>query len=411
MSGCVYCHVHAIGPLIVFCSACSGLGASAQTVVWQETFDGTGNWGTLNIPAGAEQCIANPFYISCKENGNAPGTCGTGCGSNKTLHVGSNSLGDIGAAYDAGGGASCSGGFSCFFSPCKTGTDRRSSSASISTIGSYNLSLEFDYIENGSGAVDNAISEFSLNNGITWTTLLDMPKTNNAGCGGQGRWTHISIPLPAACENIGTLRIAFHWVNNNDGVGTDPSFAVNDVKITQPITLPVEMIAFDAMAMSRVVLLEWSTASERNNDHFAVEHSMDGAGFIELGRVIGAGNSQQVVHYAYTDDRPAEGMNYYRLRQVDMDGGWKLSEIIALPFRPAGTPLDEATMEQGVLVTGPIDDPANCSYTLVDSQGRLLRHGMPGAVRLRLDLRSLDPGTYLLRLKTPSRTDTRKFIR
>jgi PKD repeat protein len=34
--------------------------------------------------------------------------------------------------------------------------------------------------------------------------------------------------------NINNLRLGFQWVNNNDGTGTDPSFAVNYVRLTTP---------------------------------------------------------------------------------------------------------------------------------------------------------------------------------
>lgn len=401
-------------PIACFCLILLSAGDTcvAQTVIWQETFDGTGNWGTLNIPAGAEGCNANPFFISCQENGNAPGSCGTGCGTDKTLHTSSVAYGDVGAAYDAGGGSACGGLLACLFGGlCNTITDRRSSSATISTVGYTTLSLELDYIENGSGSADNAYSEYSTNNGSTWTTLLDMPKTNNAGCGGQGRWTHISIPLPASCENIATLRIAFHWVNNNDGAGTDPSFAVDDVQIMQPIPTPVELIAFGAHAAGRVVQLNWTTASERNNDHFTVERGFDGGSFNELGHVKGAGNSQQVLHYGFTDEDPREGMNYYRLRQVDFDGGWKLSEAVPLSFHSIHAPLDEATLVDGLLTTGMIEDPAACHFTLLDLQGRVLREGSPVTDRVRLDLRSMAPGVFLLRLRTLSGTAARKFVR
>jgi len=48
-------------------------------------------------------------------------------------------------------------------------------------------------------------------------------------------WTHLSIPLPVSCENSSTLKIGFNWKNSNDGAGTDPSLAINNVKITSNI--------------------------------------------------------------------------------------------------------------------------------------------------------------------------------
>ncbi|MCO5274885.1 MAG: hypothetical protein M9900_08200 [Flavobacteriales bacterium] len=396
----------------VFCLLLVAPGAScmAQTVVWQESFDGTNNWETganLNQDVGGSCGKSNKYYISCKENGNAAGACGTGCGSNKTLHVGSATLGDLGAAYDAGGFSNCGSG--CFL--CNTTTNKRSWSKTISTVGYSTLSLEFDYIEDGNGTSDNATAEYSTDNGASWTLLQDMPKTNNSGCGGQGRWTHLTIPLPSSCWSINTLRIAFHWVNNNDGTGTDPSFAVNDVRITTPGTLPVELLGFGARTSGGDALLEWATASEQDNAWFAVEHGLNGADFNELGRVPGAGNSQQVLHYSYVHQQPAPGLNYYRLRQVDMDGAWTFSPVVPLDLAGAASPLDAATVVGDELVIGPMAEFGECRYMLCDLQGRILMQGTPVDERLRLNLGPLGHGAYVLQLATPEGTDAKVFFR
>lgn len=380
----------------------------AQTVVWQETFDGTSNWdlANLNQDLGGSCAKSNKFYISCNENGNSPGTCGTGCGSNNTLHLGSTTLGDIGAAYDAGGWSNCGSG--CWL--CNTTTNKRSWSHIINTTGHNDLTLEFDYIETGDGASDNAMVEYSTNNGSAWNLLYDPPKTNNSGCGGQGRWTHVSIPLPASCWNISTLRIAFKWVNNNDGAGSDPSFAVNDLEVIDQTPLPVELVVFAAHADGPHVLLEWATASEQDNAYFSVEHSRDARTFGELGRMPGAGNSQTLVHYAFKHEAPATGMHYYRLRQVDTNGSSKLSGVVPVYFSSIASPLDGATISGHFLVTGAIAGHEQSHYMLCDLQGRVLLQGVPSQARLRLPLHALGHGGYVLRLITPEGAGARVFM-
>ena len=59
---------------------------------------------------------------------------------------------------------------------------------------------------------------------------------------------------------------------------------------------------------------------EINNDYFIAERSHDGRVFTEAGRVKGAGNSSEIQHYSYTDEHPTDGLNYYRIQQVDLDG-------------------------------------------------------------------------------------------
>jgi len=398
--------------ILVLANCCVLHTAFCQTVIWQETFDGTGNWNTLNIPAGSEGCNANPFFISCLENGNPAGVCGSGCGSNNTLHVASIAFGDTGAAYDAGGGPACGGLFACIFGGlCNTLTNRRSRSATISTVGYSGIDLEFDYIESGSGSADNATVEYSTNNGSTWTLLTDMPKTVNTGCGGQGRWTHISTPLPASCENISTLRIAFHWVNNNDGAGTDPSFAVNDVMITYLDPLPVELVSFLGTPVNSSTYLNWSTATENDNDHFVLDRSVDGREFHSIGTMDGAGTTMQQQTYSFWDHFPISGMNFYRLRQVDHNGHEEVSPAVAVMHQPTNDPLAGLYVDNGVLVTGFIEDHANCTYRITDAQGRMIKEGTPRGDHLNVDMNSYMRGLYVLQLNSGERVGSVRFVR
>lgn len=227
-------------------------GAASTTTFWTETFNNgcvqncvangfSGINGTWSVAAatgapgtGVNGNIANEWFISCSENGEAVGACGAGCGNNATLHVGSVPCalcflfcptGDCGAAYNAGP----------TFGGENPATDKRAMSPTISTVGLTGVTLGFKYIESGQTTIDDAIVEYSTNNGTTWNTLVNTPKTVNTGCGGQGRWTAYSIALPAACDNIATLKIAFRWFNPSDNTGTDPSFAVDDVTLSYAV--------------------------------------------------------------------------------------------------------------------------------------------------------------------------------
>lgn len=91
-------------------------------------------------------------------------------------------------------------------------------------------------------------------------------------------------------------------------------------------SLPIELLYFDARKVDDIVKLDWATASETNNDYFAVERSTNGKGFHQLGIVDGAGNSTAVNEYSYRDYQPYE-QNYYRLSQHDFDGKVVESEI------------------------------------------------------------------------------------
>ena len=92
--------------------------------------------------------------------------------------------------------------------------------------------------------------------------------------------------------------------------------------------LPIEILSFSATCNGRYAELEWSTASERNNDYFVIERSDDAINFTEVGRVAGAGNSIEQLDYTFNDYGIHGGDNYYRLVQVDYDGTRSVSEIV-----------------------------------------------------------------------------------
>jgi PKD repeat protein len=200
---------------------------TSQTTIWQNDFENPAEW-TLNVSTGQNDIDANLWVISDAEGGVAAGGCGVAGNGNKTLHVGCQGAWCVGtgATYNAGDGGL---GF------ISATTNKRAVIASnISTLNSQNLSVEFDYLGIGQANDDFGTVIYSTDGGTTWTNLQTItPSTTCAN--GQGLWTHLSIPLPVSCENSSTLRIGFNWKNSNDGAGTDPSLAINNVKITTNI--------------------------------------------------------------------------------------------------------------------------------------------------------------------------------
>ena len=95
-------------------------------------------------------------------------------------------------------------------------------------------------------------------------------------------------------------------------------------------TLPVSLIDFSAKKVNDYVEINWTTASEKNNDYFVVQKSVDGFNFDDIDIVEGAGNSNVIINYRSYDDNPNYEINYYRLSQIDYDGTITLSSIVAV---------------------------------------------------------------------------------
>ena len=86
-------------------------------------------------------------------------------------------------------------------------------------------------------------------------------------------------------------------------------------------SLPVNFLFFNARKQGyTIALLNWKTAQETNSSHFDMERSTDAVNFSYIGKVNAKGNTTTESNYNFTDNAPAKGFNYYRLKQVDRDG-------------------------------------------------------------------------------------------
>ena len=92
-------------------------------------------------------------------------------------------------------------------------------------------------------------------------------------------------------------------------------------------SLPIHLLYFKAKPVGKEVRLDWSTASETNNDYFTVERSQTGSNFVPLFTKNGAGTSTTTLYYFGYDKSPYNGVSYYRLKQTDFDGHTDYSAI------------------------------------------------------------------------------------
>jgi hypothetical protein len=96
--------------------------------------------------------------------------------------------------------------------------------------------------------------------------------------------------------------------------------------------LPVELASFVAKNREGAVCLKWTTASERNSSHFVIEKLQHGK-FVAIDSVFSIaknGDSKKALNYSFTDSTATEGVNYYRLKQVDTDQKFDYSKIITI---------------------------------------------------------------------------------
>ncbi len=195
----------------------------------------------------------------------------------------------------------------------------------------------------------------------------------------------------------------------------------------QPLTignalspLPVELLGFTVKPVNNLdAALEWSTASETNNDHFEIERSLDGVTFEKIATEKGAGNSTQIIKYDLIDEKAGEkistGTIYYRLKQVDYDNKYSYSGIQSVFFTSAGSALIYPNPTQGNLTLNYISVYKHeITIRVIDILGAIIKQFKlevnKGDQDIKLDLSELANGHYKIMLITPSTVSTHKIV-
>ncbi len=172
--------------------------------------------------------------------------------------------------------------------------------------------------------------------------------------------------------------------------------------------LPIELLYFDAKPEGRTVLITWGTATEYNNDYMAVERSANGRNWQEIGRVSGAGTTTTPQHYRLVDEKPLQGINYYRLKQVDFDGNFEYHKVVALSFEHTSHSSRETppkVFPNPVLsqLTMVLDSsaPLDRMIWLYSLQGQLVHTWLlpAGMTQHNVNMAELPSGMYMLRVE------------
>jgi len=105
-----------------------------------------------------------------------------------------------------------------------------------------------------------------------------------------------------------------------------------DIRITGAVgqLLPLKLLSFDGKNHQHYNVLHWETMDEQNTSHFELHRSADGLDFAPIAQVAAAGMGAGNQYYQSTDNQPYNGWNYYRLKQIDNNGGYAYSDVVAL---------------------------------------------------------------------------------
>jgi hypothetical protein len=180
----------------------------------------------------------------------------------------------------------------------------------------------------------------------------------------------LALLMPLSTTAPVTFRIygyAAETTSGSWGPGEDTGADIN-VYGTLRI-LPVRFIHIKAADVDGVVKLSWANAAETGVRHYIVEHSTGGQRFHAAGTTSPVYNNGQEARYTYLHIAPATGVNYYRLKAVELDGTIVYSTIIKLNLSSSSKLIIRSNpVDQGRLNFG-LADLAAGSYEVIIYNG------------------------------------------
>jgi Secretion system C-terminal sorting domain len=240
---------------------------------------------------------------------------------------------------------------------------------------------------------------FNGGNGDGWDTAAFAQTVNNIFNGGNGDgWDKTSFAQ--SVNNIfnggdgdGWNKTSFAQPNNNIFFGGQGDGWVTTYRPMGP--LPITLEYFTARknnATSSVI--NWKTSQEINTAFYDIERSNDAIGFKKIGVVNGAGNSNVGIEYVFIDNNPLQGMNYYRLKQMDIDGRVTFSNIKTVKFSANNAISIYPNPSKGIVNIDGWNNIKNME--LYDISGRKLKQW--NTAQATIDISNFASGNYILQM-------------
>jgi len=262
------------------------------------------------------------------------------------------------------------------------------------------ITLQFSYL-----GASNGTSEVSAPNAFTDGLLI--PQRFNST---QGTWSDY---VPATTTDVtgsvsdltmATLVPSLKWFRS--------------WTLTNSLApLPIKLISFTAQCQNNQALLQWSTATEVNNDYFTIDKSPDGATFQTLGTVKGAGNSSTTLNYSLIDPSPLFGTSYYRLSQTDFDGNTVIAGTTAFTScEGENTTLTAYNVNSyiNVEINSAETADANYNFTLCNTLGQTVLNETKTVVHglndFKLNAADMAEGVYFLTVSDATNTFHKKIL-
>jgi hypothetical protein len=213
-----------------------------------------------------------------------------------------------------------------------------------------------------------------------------------------------SYPLSA---NISGLPLLLGTNESSDDPSTlDANDSTVVVLPTNCTILPIKLLDFTVARQGNFSLVSWTTAAEINSNYFEIERSTDGKTWISIGKTKALNISAQS-QYSFSDISPVKGNNYYRLKEVNMDGSYQYSPIRTLNFANGDDAVSVYPNPAKSFFELFKNSTDMAPFEIADASGKIIRKGMLSST-IRID--NLISGVYIASVYTKTGTKIVKVV-
>jgi hypothetical protein len=233
--------------------------------------------------------------------------------------------------------------------------------------------------------------------GVPLNTLKILKVKDGTSLGSTLNASNSEIVTPSSFSNQSAASGYYSYTANFTGFS-------QFMLVSPNIALPIELLSFEAKAVRRSIVLDWSTSQEINNSGFVIERSADGTNFERISWMAGKINSNTRSDYKYIDNYVQPGTLYhYRLRQTDIDLREKLSVVRQAKISGEGISLtinpNPAKDQVSLFISG---STLPAEVNLVNMQGQVVRKWKQvnaSGAPVQLNIMGLAKGIYMLRVQ------------
>jgi len=180
--------------------------------------------------------------------------------------------------------------------------------------------------------------------------------------------------------------------------------------------LPIELLSFGAELNGDDVNVNWSVASQVNNDYYSILRSVNGYDWTEIGTVRGAGTANEQIDYKFIDEDPYIGLSYYKLKQTDFDGIYEEFPPVSVRYDVEIVGLLISPNPVTNIITLTMDGNLHNDLHIIrifDSKGNvILRNNLIGNLKdYKVDVSKLSDGMYIVKVKNRRQLGIGKFIK